>query len=168
MLMMITLGMMMVIMMNVKIAVMIIPIMMIRLVDTYDDDHNEKDDTFPYDDENRRGEKEKLRARTAVGACGSSRRRRITRLMTVIIIFIIVVIVIIVIIVIIVVIVIIIMTVNRFKMIKPRCCLGLNIMLLLLLFLSWVSCCNNFKGFFKPLNCKKNVSSPCRCAFFKF
>ena len=49
MLMMITLGVMMVIMMNVKIAVMIIPIMMIRLVDTYDNDHNKKDDTFPYD-----------------------------------------------------------------------------------------------------------------------
>ena len=48
MLMMITLR-MMVIMMNVKIAVMIIPIMMIRLVDTYDNDHNKKDDTFPYD-----------------------------------------------------------------------------------------------------------------------
>jgi hypothetical protein len=53
----------------------------------------------------RRGEKEKLRARTAVGACGNqARRRRIT-----------------------------------------RCCLGLNIMLLILLFLSWVcqpTCCD--------------------------
>ena len=139
---------------------------------TYDDENRRERmilSRSPYNEENRRGEKEKLRARTVVGACGSSRRRRITRLMTVIIIFIIVVIVIIVIIVIIVGIVIIIMIVNRFKVIKPRCCLGLNIMLLLLLFLSWVSCCNNFKGFFKSLNCQKKKSLPhAGVLFFKF
>ena len=87
----------------------------------------------------------------------------------IIVVVIVVIIVIDVIIVIIAIIVIIIMIVSRFKMIKPRCCLGLNIMLLLLLFLSWVSCCNNFKGFFKSLNCQKKKSLPhAGVLFFKF